>query len=107
MRQLERRTSGSQQKGRTVQLRKQDGIALLKSVWLFERCTKRELKALQSVATPLTVPEGSVLTHEGERGREFFVIVDGKAEAARGGVTIGTLGPGSFFGEMALLDRKP
>jgi CRP/FNR family transcriptional regulator, cyclic AMP receptor protein len=90
-----------------VQLRKQDGIELLKSVWLFERCTKNELKAIQGIATPLSVLAGTVLTRQGERGREFFVIVAGKAEATRGGVSIATLGPGSFFGEMALLDRKP
>jgi CRP/FNR family transcriptional regulator, cyclic AMP receptor protein len=90
-----------------VQLRKQDGIELLKSVWLFERCTKNELKAIQGIATPLSVLAGTVLTRQGERGREFFVIVAGKAEATRGGVSIGMLGPGSFFGEMALLDRKP
>jgi CRP-like cAMP-binding protein len=90
-----------------VVLRKQDGIELLKSVWLFERCTKTELRALQGVATPLSVLPGTVLTREGERGREFFVVVAGKAEATRSGVSIGTFGPGSFFGEMALLDHKP
>jgi CRP-like cAMP-binding protein len=86
---------------------KQDGIELLKQVWLFERCTRNELKAIRGVATPVSVPAGRVLTREGERGREFFVVVSGKAEATRGGVSIGVLGAGQFFGEMALLDRKP
>ena len=35
------------------------------------------------------------------------MIVSGKAEATREDVTIGTLGPGSFFGEMSLLERLP
>ena len=90
-----------------MRLRKQEGIDLLRSVWLFERCSKSELGALQRIATPLDVPAGKVLTTEGETGREFFVIVNEKAEATRGGVSIGVLGAGSFFGEMALLDRKP
>jgi CRP-like cAMP-binding protein len=90
-----------------MRLRKQEGIELLRSVWLFERCSKSELASLQGIATPLDVPAGKVLTTEGETGREFFVIVNGKAEATRGGVSIGVLGAGSFFGEMALLDRKP
>jgi CRP-like cAMP-binding protein len=90
-----------------MRLRKQEGIELLRAVWLFERCNKRELEALQRIATPLDVPAGKVLTAEGEIGREFFVIVRGKAEATRGGVSIATVGAGSFFGEMALLDRRP
>lgn len=90
-----------------MHLRKQEGIELLRSVWLFERCSKSELSSLRGIATPLDVPAGKVLTTEGETGREFFVIVSGKAEATRGGVSIGVLGAGSFFGEMALLDRKP
>ena len=90
-----------------MRLRKQDGIELLRSVWLFERCSNKELSAIQEIATPLDVPAGKTLTNEGEVGVEFFVIVAGKAEASRGGNAIGTLGEGSFFGEMALLDRKP
>jgi CRP-like cAMP-binding protein len=88
-------------------VKKQEGIDLLRSVWLFERCTNRELDALQRIATPLDVPAGKVLTTEGEIGREFFVLIRGKAEATRGGVVIATVGEGSFFGEMALLDRRP
>jgi CRP/FNR family transcriptional regulator, cyclic AMP receptor protein len=90
-----------------MRLKKKDGIELLRSVWLFERCSNSELASLQKIATPLDLPAGKVLTTEGEIGREFFVIVSGSAEATRGGVTIGTLGAGSFLGEMALLDRKP
>jgi len=90
-----------------MRLKKQDGIELLRSVWLFERCSNRELSGLQRIATPLDVPAGRALTNEGDLGREFFVIVSGKAEATRGNISIATLGPGSFFGEMALLDRQP
>ena len=90
-----------------MRLRNQQGIELLRSVWLFERCSRRELDALQRIATPLDVPAGKVLTTQGDIGREFFVIAGGKAEATRGRVSIATLGAGSFFGEMALLDRRP
>lgn len=90
-----------------MHLKKQDRIGLLSSVWLFERCTRKELDALQRVATALEVPTGKVLARQGETGREFFVIVSGRAEATRGNTPIGVLGPGSFFGEMSLLERKP
>ena len=41
---------------------------------------------------------------EGQPGDDFFVVVDGTAEATVGGDPLGELGPGSFFGEMALID---
>ena len=50
---------------------------------------------------------GKVLASEGSAGSEFFVIVDGKARVTRRGKKIAELGPGSFFGELALLDRAP
>jgi len=81
--------------------------ALLRDVWLFEHCNKKELDAIAKLATPLDLPEGKILATQGEQGHEFFVIVTGGAEATRDGVTIGKLGAGSFFGEMALLERLP
>ena len=88
-------------------MKKDDRIELIRGVWLFERCTNKELDALASLATPLDLPAGKVLARQGQQGDEFFVIVSGKAEATRQGVTIGTLGAGSFFGEMSLLERLP
>ena len=40
-------------------------------------------------------------------GREFFFIVDGTASVRRNGRKAATLGPGGYFGELALLDRRP
>ena len=88
-------------------MKKNERIELLRGVWLFERCSKKELQALAELATPVDLKPGKVLATQGEDGKEFFVIVSGKADATREGVTIGTLGPGSFFGEMALLERAP
>jgi CRP-like cAMP-binding protein len=90
-----------------VRLRKQDSIDLLGKVWLFERCSQRELESLRLIATPLEVPAGKVLAKQGDVGREFMIVVEGSAEAVRDGTTVGVLGPGSFCGEMSLLDQKP
>ena len=47
---------------------------------------------------------GAALTTQGDEGAEFFVIVTGDASAAVDGNEVGTIGPGGFFGEMALID---
>jgi CRP/FNR family transcriptional regulator, cyclic AMP receptor protein len=90
-----------------VTVKKDARIQLLRTVWLFERCTTKELDALAKVATSIDLPAGKVLATQGQQGDQFFVLVSGKAEATRQGVAIGTLGPGTFFGEMSLLERLP
>lgn len=82
-------------------------IEVLRKVWLFERCSRKELSLLASNATPLHLPAGKVLAREGDVGREFFIITAGKAEATRNGALVATLTAGSFFGEMALLESAP
>ncbi len=84
-----------------------DAMAALRNVWLFEHCTRKELSLLVAHSTAVDAPAGKVLAREGAPGEEFFVLTAGKAEATRNGVTLGVFGPGSFFGEMSLLDRKP
>jgi CRP-like cAMP-binding protein len=54
--------------------------------------------------TPLRFPAGKVLTRLDDVGQEFFVIITGEARVMRGEQRLAHLGPGSFFGEMALLD---
>ena len=55
----------------------------------------------------LDVAEGKVLTREGDLGREFFVIVEGDVSVTKGGEEIRRLGPGDFFGEIALVYESP
>jgi CRP-like cAMP-binding protein len=88
-------------------MRQDARVKLLGDVWLFERCSRKELAVIASHATPVQFEAGKVLAREGAVGREFFVVIAGKVEATRNGVSIGVLGPGSFFGEMALLEGQP
>ena len=50
---------------------------------------------------------GRVLAKEGTPGQEFVVVVEGTASATSRGEEVGQIGPGSFFGELALLDGGP
>jgi len=89
-------------------LRKNAKIELIRSVPLFANCKKRELTRIAAAADIVEVPAGQPLVREGERlAREFMVIVDGEVEVRRRGRRVATLGPGGFFGEMALLARGP
>jgi CRP-like cAMP-binding protein len=71
---------------------------------LFAGCGERDLLGLESLMTRVDVVAGRELTRSGERGEEFFVVANGHAEVRQHGRVIAGLGPGSFFGEMALLD---
>ena len=70
---------------------------------LFSALSKHELAELAKATEDLEVEEGKVLTREGDLGREFFVIVDGDVSVTRDGSEIRRLGPGDFFGEIALI----
>ena len=79
----------------------------LKTIWLFSSCTASELRKIRSSLDEVEVPKGKVLVEEGRIGLEFFIIVTGKAVVTRNGKKVATLGPGDYFGELALLDRRP
>lgn len=79
----------------------------LRAVPMLRAFTKKELELVDRLAEVLDVKAGQALVTEGERGHEFFVIADGKAEVTRGGSTVATLGPGDHFGELAVLDPQP
>jgi CRP/FNR family cyclic AMP-dependent transcriptional regulator len=81
-------------------------IELLRSVWLFNECSRRELDRLVTVAHVEEVEAKRQLIHADNVGGEFVVIIEGKAEVVRHGHVLATLGPGEFAGEMALLDRQ-
>ena len=75
---------------------------------LFAGLSKRDRKRLAPLLEDVEVRAGHVLANEGDLAHELFVIEEGSAEISQGGETIGTLGAGDFFGEIALLadDRR-
>jgi CRP/FNR family transcriptional regulator, cyclic AMP receptor protein len=83
------------------------GIALLRGVPLFSQLSHRHLRQLASRADEVRYGANRAIVREGTRGDSFFVIAEGEATVRRGTRAIGKLGPGEFFGEMALLDGRP
>lgn len=82
-------------------------IAHLRSVPMFQTCTDKELLQVARLAEQIDVPAGEVLVREGRLGHEFYVVAAGKAEVAHGDTVVAVLGPGDYFGELALLDPQP
>ena len=73
----------------------------------FQGLSRGDLLELAKVTEDMEVDEGRALTREGQSGSEFFVIIDGEVGVAKGGQEIRSLGPGDFFGEIALLEDTP
>jgi CRP-like cAMP-binding protein len=82
-------------------------IDRLAEVSLFRACSHSELRELARITTELEAPAGAVLCREGATGTDCFVIVEGDVTVTIAGEEVGTIGPGGFFGEMALLDGGP
>jgi CRP-like cAMP-binding protein len=82
-------------------------IAALEQVPLFSRCSKAELARIARLADELDIRQGKVLAREGSRGRELFVILEGIADVRRDTRLLPPLGPGDFFGEIALVTDVP
>jgi CRP-like cAMP-binding protein len=82
-------------------------IDLIKNVPLFSKLSAKALREVAGVADEMDLPEGKTLTKEGERGREFFVLLEGSADVRQKGARISTLGKGDFFGEIALVTKLP
>jgi CRP/FNR family transcriptional regulator, cyclic AMP receptor protein len=90
-----------------VPLSKNEKIELLRRIPLFAECTKAELIEVAISADEREVATGRTLTEQGRRGQEFFILVEGAVTVRRSGRKLADLGPGDWFGEIAILTYKP
>jgi CRP/FNR family transcriptional regulator len=80
---------------------------LLKRVPIFEGLDNRELERIAGSMKQRTFSAGDTVTTEGQGGVGFFVIEDGEARVTIHGDERRRLGPGDYFGEVALLNDSP
>jgi len=80
---------------------------LLEGVGLFSATGARGRSAIAKRAVEVDFPQGRRIARQGEVETGFFLIVTGSVSVVRDGAVIATLGPGQFFGELSLLDRRP
>lgn len=79
----------------------------LKQVPLFSGLNQRQLKKLSRGFKERTVSPGVTVVREGQMdGVGFFVIVDGTASVSVQGKAVASLGPGDYFGELAMISEQ-
>jgi CRP/FNR family transcriptional regulator, cyclic AMP receptor protein len=82
-------------------------VESLKRAPLFAGLSRKEVVRLARLSDDVEVPADRVLCEDGDRGREFFVLVEGMVDVARNGKRVATLGAGDFAGEISLLEPTP
>lgn len=86
---------------------RRDTHSHIRSVPIFAQCTEAELDEIDRLADEVHIAAGRTIMKEGDLGQEFAVVLTSEAEVVKDGAVIATLGPGAFFGEVALLDAVP
>jgi putative ABC transport system ATP-binding protein len=79
----------------------------LRPIDLFKALTPQQLTDVAEHVKKLHFAAGETIVREGEPGEEFFVISDGEVEVIRADHEVARLGPGDFFGEVALISGEP
>jgi CRP-like cAMP-binding protein len=82
-------------------------IDALSKVPLFARCTRKELEFLVTRTDEVDLPTGRTLITQGKAADSFYLMLTGRASVQIDGRDRPALEPGSFFGEISMLDRGP
>merc|ERR1712232_1097117 len=81
--------------------------SFLENVECFKGLTPDEMMNLCENLLPRVVEPGTAIIKAGEEGLEFFIVEEGKCEARKEGAAVMDYGPGSYFGELALIRNDP
>lgn len=89
-----------------------DEKELLRTVPIFSELSEEDITGLGRLSIRKRYPKDTVIFFENEEGDFFFMILEGRIKVTILGddgreVILSLLGPGDFFGEMALLDNEP
>jgi hypothetical protein len=84
-----------------------EAAGLLERIPIFAPLPAPQLELLAARVEPVEVTSGSKVIRQGDPGDRFYVVESGSFEVSVDGAEVGTLGPGDFFGEIALLRDVP
>lgn len=84
-----------------------DVFELLRAVPILAVLAPRIVERMARDAVPVTAAAGEAVVEEGDVGQHFYILAAGKVRVSRGEQQIRDLGPGAWFGELALLRQAP
>jgi CRP/FNR family cyclic AMP-dependent transcriptional regulator len=91
-----------------VRWARSEHLETLRAVPLFSLLSDRELMAVLRSTQAVAFPPGVKVVEEGEAGKgAAYVITEGTAVVTAGGTELASIGPGSYFGEMSVIDGGP
>jgi CRP-like cAMP-binding protein len=82
-------------------------VDTLRKVPLFAGLDNKELEDIAGSMRERRFKAGDTVTQEGAGGVGFFVVEEGEADVTVGGESKGSVGPGQYFGEIALINESP
>jgi pyruvate,water dikinase len=82
-------------------------VDVVRNVRLFAELDRKEITAVAALFKKRTFPKGETVIKEGSGGAAFYIVESGQVSVTIGGELRNTLGPGDYFGEVALLDEGP
>jgi len=97
--------AGLEAEARDMTIGEDARIDRLRAVHLFSGMSDEHLAAVLEIATEVEVPAGRTIARQGDVANGLFLVETGTVRVVRDGRTIATLGPGEWFGELAVLDR--
>ena len=77
----------------------------LESLPLFRDLSRKERDQIARWTDEVEVPAGYMLVEQGRFPHEFFVIESGTVSVTKDGKHLADLGPGDFFGEIAIVEH--
>lgn len=88
-------------------LGRQDKVAWLSKVPLFEGCSEQVIEGIADVTTEQSFADGQPVVQQGQVGNGLFIVVSGGVRIVSGTRELGRLGTGEFVGELSVIDQRP
>lgn len=88
-------------------LSRQEKIAWLGQVPLLGSCSPEILEQIADATAEQEFPSGEIIVRQGQVGNGLYIVVTGAVRIVAGSDELARLGPGDFFGELAVIDQQP